>query len=245
MADPADPAGPLVDPADAPAWLRDLVNATRGLNHRAFSRRSTRPPEQGRAAAVLMLFSDERDVLLLRRADSLGSHPGQVAFPGGAVDARDEGPVHTALREAAEEVGVRQEAVHPLALFPELHVSVSGFLVTPVLAHWRAPGSVSPLDARETAEVARVPIDELTDPANRFRVHHPSGYVGPAFSVSGLLVWGFTAGVLSGLLELAGWDQPWNAADVRDLDSAVRAARAHREPSKAGPCRSDGAEVGA
>lgn len=241
----AEQTGPLVDPADAPGWLRDLVAASDGLSSRVFPRRSPPPPENNREAAVLVLFSDDRDVLLLRRAESLVAHPGQVAFPGGAAEPGDAGPVHTALREAAEEVGVRPGAVRPLALFPEIHLPVSGFLVTPVLAHWRSPGPVSALDAAETAEVARVPVDALTDPSNRFLVRHSSGYVGPAFSVSGLLVWGFTAAVLSGLLELAGWDQPWNAGDVRDLDSAVRAIRANREPSDAGPCRSDGAEVGA
>jgi hypothetical protein len=52
-------------------------------------------------------------------------------------------------------------------------------------------------------------VAELVDPANRIRVLHPSGYVGPAFRVRGMLVWGFTAGVLSTLVDLAGWSRPW------------------------------------
>ncbi|AHH93685.1 NUDIX hydrolase [Kutzneria albida] len=221
--------GPLVDAADLPEWLTGLVKATAGLDAAAFTRIS--PPSSGtpRRASVLMLFGEDEgaegpDVLLLRRADTLNSHPGQVAFPGGSADAGDDGPVATALREAAEEAGVLPEGVRPVALFPDLYVPVSGFLVTPVLAHWVRPSRVYPVDAAETSAVARVPVAHLVDPANRFRVTHPSGYTGPAFSAPGMLVWGFTAGLLSGLLSLAGWEQPWNAADVRDLDEALRAA---------------------
>jgi hypothetical protein len=70
-----------------------------------------------------------------------------------------------------------------------------------------------------------VGLRELVDPANRFRVRHSSGFVGPAFSVDGLLVWGFTGGLVASLLRMAGWEQPWDAGDVRDLDGAVAAAR--------------------
>jgi hypothetical protein len=67
------------------------------------------------------------------------------------------------------------------------------------------------------ASVHRVRLAELLDPANRFQVSHPSGYVGAAFDAAGLLVWGFTAGLLDRMLRLAGWELPWDRADVRDL----------------------------
>jgi 8-oxo-dGTP pyrophosphatase MutT (NUDIX family) len=242
-----DVPGPLVDPTDAPGWLRRLVAATTDLDWRVFPRRTVDMTE-GRRAAVLMLFAEqtgEHEVLLLRRADSLDSHPGQVAFPGGAAEPGDKGPVQTALREATEEVGVRPEGVTPLALFPPLPVPVSGFVVTPVLAYWHQPCEVAPVDSAETARVAKVGVSALADPANRFRVRHSSGYVGPAFAVSGLFVWGFTAGVLSGLLHLAGWEQPWDATDVRDLDSAAQAVRNGWSRPHAGHGSGDGAEVGA
>ncbi|GAA1264975.1 CoA pyrophosphatase [Saccharothrix xinjiangensis] len=216
----------LVEPGDVPEWMAGLVKATAEIDARAFTRIAPPPPGTGRPAAVLMLFGEGRDgpdVLLLRRADTLGSHPGQVAFPGGAADPTDDGPVDTALREAFEETGVLREGVRPVATLPELHVPVSNFVVTPVLAHWTEPSPVAPVDPAETAAVARVPISHLADPANRFRVRHSSGYVGPAFSAPGMLVWGFTAGLLNGLLALGGWERPWNAADVRDLDLALRA----------------------
>lgn len=216
----------LVDPADVPDWMSTLVKATADIDTRAFSRISAPPPGTGRPASVLMLFGEGDygpDVLLLRRAESLGSHPGQVAFPGGAADPTDDGPVATALREATEETGVLPQGVRPVAVLPELYVPVSGFVVSPVLAHWYEPSPVTPVDPGETAAVARVPIAHLADPANRFRVSHPSGYVGPAFSAPGMLVWGFTAGLLNGLLALGGWERPWDATDVRDLELALRA----------------------
>ena len=93
---------------------------------------------------------------------------------------------------------------------PALFLPPSGFVVTPVLAWWREPSAVSVVDPREVASVHRVPLAELLDPANRFRVQHPSGYVGAAFDAAGLLVWGFTAGLLDRMLRLAGWEQPWD-----------------------------------
>jgi len=210
------------------------VAATADLDAATLTR--VRPPGRGssaglptRSAAVLMLFGDGEngpDVLLIRRADTLNSHPGQVAFPGGSADDTDRGPVDTALREAEEEAGVLADGVRPVALLPDLFVPVSGFMVTPVLALWERPSPVRVVDPAETAAVARVPIVHLADPANRFRVRHPSGFSGPAFAAPGMLVWGFTAGLLDGLLRLAGWERPWNSADVRDLDESLRAANA-------------------
>jgi hypothetical protein len=62
-----------------------------------------------------------------------------------------------------------------------------------------------------------VPLADLTDPANRFRIRHPSGYVGPAFGVADMVVWGFTAGLLDAVLEAAGLNQPWDDRVVRPL----------------------------
>ena len=221
--------GPLVDLAQVPAWLRQLVSATDGLDASAWSR-FTRPTDDARDAAVLILFGDQEehghDVLLQLRADGTSTHSGQVAFPGGAVEADDDGPVSTALREAVEETGVDPSGVRPLALLPGLGIPVSGFHVTPVIAYWERPSRVWAVDPAETQAVARVPIEVLTDPANRFMVTHPSGFTGPAFSLPGMLVWGFTAGVLTMILGLAGWERPWDTSDIRDLEEAWRAVGA-------------------
>ncbi|HEU5471925.1 MAG TPA: CoA pyrophosphatase [Actinophytocola sp.] len=218
--------GPLVDPADVPEWLRGLVTASGELDSSRFLRMPP-PGTDVRDAAVLVLFGEQEvhgpDVLLQLRAGGGGAHSGQVAFPGGAAEPDDDGPVGTALREAVEETGVDPSGVRPLAVLPTLHIPVSGFHVTPVLAHWERPSRVWAVDPAETAAVARAPIRLLTDPANRFLVRHPSGFVGPAFALPGMLVWGFTAGVLTMLLEVAGWERAWDTRDVRDLDAAWQA----------------------
>lgn len=212
--------GPLVDVASVPEWLRPLVQASAELDASAFTR--LRPPTQGqvKSASVLILFGETArgpDVLLLRRADTLGAHPGQVAFPGGSAEDQDDGPVATAVREAEEETGVDPRGVRPVAILPELFVPVSRFVVTPVLAHWVNPSSVHAVDPAETAAVARVAIADLADPANRFQVREGRKWKGPAFAVDGLFIWGFTAGLLSGLLSVAGWEREWDRDDVRDL----------------------------
>ncbi|HEY0636268.1 MAG TPA: CoA pyrophosphatase [Pseudonocardiaceae bacterium] len=221
--------GPLVAGSEVPEWLRRLVDVTGELPSSALTRVPTPPPGTGRPAAVLVLFGEDAlgpgsgpDVLLLRRSDGLSSHAGQVAFPGGGVEEQDDGVVAAALREAVEEVGLDPGGVRPLALLPELFVPPSGFRVSPVLAHWERPSAVTAVDPAETAAVARVPISTLADPANRFLVRHPSGWTGPAFALPGMLVWGFTGGLLATLLSLAGWAQPWDDSDVRDLDEAWR-----------------------
>ena len=219
-------SGALVDAGSVPGWLRPLVEASGRVDPATFTRLA--PPEDSytRPAAVLVLMGEGPngpDVLLLRRADTLGSHPGQVAFPGGGADESDGGPVGTALREAEEETGVDPSGVRPVAVLPELFVPVSRFAVTPVLAHWRTPSPVHAVDPAETAAVARVAISDLADPANRFSVKREGfGYRGPAFTVDGLFVWGFTAGLLSALLRFGGWERDWDTDDVRDLDVALR-----------------------
>lgn len=219
--------GALVDSADVPSWLRSLVDVAAQLDARTFTRFSPPPDATTRAAAVLVLFGhgvDGPDVLLQRRAHHPADvHSGQVSFPGGGAEGGDGGPVGTALREAEEETGLDPDGVRPVALLPELYVPVSGYAVTPVLAHWERPSRVHAVDPAETAAVARVAISALADPANRFVVRREdAGWRGPAFSIDGMLVWGFTAGLLSVLLSLGGWEQEWNTTDVRPIDEALR-----------------------
>lgn len=219
---------PLRPEAADPA-LRPLVDAVRGVDTFTLSRHRIPPPEGGRPAAVLILIGDDLDhgpdVLLVERAATLRQHAGQVAFPGGGSDPGDADAVATALREAEEETGLDPSGVVPLALLPDLFLPPSGFVVTPVLAQWEQPSAVHAVDAGETAAVVRVPFAALADPTNRIQVGHPSGYVGPGFLVAGLLVWGFTGGLLSALLDLGGWARQWEPSRVLDLDEAWSQAR--------------------
>jgi 8-oxo-dGTP pyrophosphatase MutT (NUDIX family) len=223
----------MLRPDQAPEWLRPLLSGVRDVEAAELVRHRLPPPATGgRRAAVLVLFGEDPahgpDVLLVERASTLRDHAGQVAFPGGGTDDDDAHAVATALREAEEEAGVEPSGVVPLALLPDLFVPPSGFVVTPVLAHWARPVAVHAVDPRETASVVRVPVSALADPAHRLRVRHPSGFTGPAFVVAGLLVWGFTGGLLSALLDRGGWARPWDATRVMDLDAAWSAARAGR-----------------
>ncbi|PZS24560.1 MAG: CoA pyrophosphatase [Pseudonocardiales bacterium] len=220
--------GPLVDPRSLPGWLDLLVRRTAEIGPGDLGRIPV-PRVGGRPAAVLVLLAEdsrtgEPDVLLQMRSQDLSAHPGQVCFPGGAAEDGDDGPVATALREAVEEVGIRADDVRPIAVLPQQYLPPSDFVVTPVLGYWERPGAVAPVDYRETVAVARVLLRVLAEPSNRLIVRGPSGYPYPAFVVPGMLVWGFTGGLLAALLTMGGWARPWEPAAEYDLDAARRLA---------------------
>lgn len=189
-----------------------------------------------RDAAVLVLFSgpgsaptgggipDAADLLLTVRASTLRHHAGQAAFPGGASDPTDDGPVATALREANEETGIETSRLHPLATMERTFIAPSRFHVIPVLAYSPDPGPVSVVNEAETAVVARVPVRAFVNPENRLMVYRGSlsrRWAGPAFVLNQMLVWGFTGQVISAMLDVAGWAQPWDTSDMRELDDAM------------------------
>jgi len=199
---------------DLPAWLTQLAGAAGGLRGEDLSRFTPPRGRELRSSAVLVLFGDGPegpDVLLIERAATLRDHAGQPAFPGGVADPGDGGPLGTALREAAEETGLLAAGVAPFAVLPAQWLPVSDFAVVPVLGWWREQSLVRAVNAAEVATVVRAPLAKLVDPACRGSVRHPSGFTSPAFEIEGLLVWGFTAGLLDRLLEIGGWSTPWDA----------------------------------
>ncbi|BBX20817.1 coenzyme A pyrophosphatase [Mycolicibacter terrae] len=232
----------------APSWLRPLVDNVEKLPkaylHRLpadvramISAANAQATITGtrRDAAVLVLFSgppsdqpggipESADLLVTVRASTLRHHAGQAAFPGGAVDPGDSGPVATALREANEETGIDPRRVHPLVVLDKVFIAPSGFQVVPVLAYSEDPGPVSVVDPAETAVVARVPVRAFINPENRLMVYRDARsrrWAMPAFRLNEMLVWGFTAQVISAMLDVAGWAQPWDATEVRGLDEAM------------------------
>lgn len=179
-----------------------------------------------RPAAVLILFGEldavpdadashglhDVDLLLLRRAATLRSHPGQVAFPGGQLDA-GETPIEAALREAVEETGLDPTGVEVLGRLGDVAAPVSNHIVTPVFGWWTRASEVVAVDHAETVEVFRVPVADLLDPANRVSsVVERMGRVfeSPGFEVAGTLVWGFTGFVLDWLFDQLGWTLEWD-----------------------------------
>jgi 8-oxo-dGTP pyrophosphatase MutT (NUDIX family) len=206
-----EPGGPV------PAWLRELAAAARTME---ISPLLVPPATGGRPSAVLVLFGDGPggpDLLFIQRSEGLRLHAGQPAFPGGAIDDGDGGPVGAALREAAEEVGLDPAGVDVVGTLPEVFIPRTGFRVVPVLAWWRRPSAVAPVDAGEVAAVERVGVAELADPATRLMVRVPGGRNTPAFRVRSMLIWGFTAALVDRLLALGGWEKPWDPGVVADL----------------------------
>jgi len=209
-------------PREVPGWLLDLADSGSRMRVPA----GLRPPAGGgRHSAILILFGDGPagpDLLLVQRSQSLRRHAGQPAFPGGVIDAGDEGPAGAALREASEEAGVDPAGVDVVGLLPDLFIARTGYLVSPVLAWWRAPGPVAPGDPAEVTAVARVPVADLADPARRLMIRYPGGQGGPAFQAGKMLVWGFTAVVIDALLAMGGWQRPWDDRTLVDLPPGTR-----------------------
>jgi 8-oxo-dGTP pyrophosphatase MutT (NUDIX family) len=206
-------------PAPDPRW-RELV---------------VEPGERVRRAAVLMLFGAldsvpavsgkklapaDLDVLLLQRAQTLDDHPGQVAFPGGGIDV-GESAVAAALREAQEETGLDPSGVEVLGVMPELALPRGNFLVTPVLAWWAAQSPVRVVDYGESSQVFRVPVRDLLDPDNRVMAtvsRAGQTFQSPAFTVNGVVVWGFTGMILNQLFEQLDWAVPWDRTRLYGID---------------------------
>ncbi|WP_426592186.1 NUDIX hydrolase [Cellulomonas sp. McL0617] len=196
----------------------------RGVDWRVDPARVLSDPSDARPAAVLVLFGElegtrslatahDLDVLLQRRAGGLGSHAGQIAFPGGRLEPSDRGPREAALREAVEETGLDPAGVDILGTLPPLPVPVSNHLVTPVPAWWTRPSQVAAVDHAETVDVFRVSVTDLVDPKNRASVEHTRWgrtIRTPAFVVGDVLVWGFTGIVLARMFDALGWAVPYD-----------------------------------
>ena len=156
-----------------------------------------------RPAAVLVAIWQDR-LILTKRASHLKHHPGQIAFPGGKVDALDPSPEFAALREASEEIGLAPGNVEILGRLAP-HETVTGFAMTPVLGLVRQDFTPN-AEAGEVEEVFTVPLSHVLTPANyrvearlwrgEWRRFYTVPY-GPYY------IWGATARILRGLAERA------------------------------------------
>jgi 8-oxo-dGTP pyrophosphatase MutT (NUDIX family) len=155
-----------------------------------------------RAAAVLVpvMLREELTVLFTQRSADVPSHPGQISFPGGKVEAGDTSALDGALREAQEEIGLTADHVEPLGYLDSYRTG-TGFLITPAVALIK-PGFTMTLAAGEVAEVFEVPLAFLMDEANHQKASRPwrgrqrSYYAMP---YAGRYIWGATAGMLKNL----------------------------------------------
>jgi 8-oxo-dGTP pyrophosphatase MutT (NUDIX family) len=157
-----------------------------------------------RPAAVLVpiVLREELTVLLTQRSHDMPSHPGQISFPGGKLEAGDATPVAGALREAQEEIGLPPANVEPLG-FLDSYRTGTGFQISPVVGLVR-PQFQAVLDPREVLEVFEVPLGFLMNPANHQRASRE--WRGQqrffyAMPYQGRYIWGATAGILKNLYE--------------------------------------------
>jgi len=158
-----------------------------------------------RAAAVLVPVVDhgeEASVILTKRTEKLRNHSGQVAFPGGRIDAADPSPEFAALRETQEEIGLGSDRIEIVGRMPD-YVSGSGYRIAPVLGIVR-PDFHLRLNPHEVDVAFEVPLRFLMDPANHHqgsRMWHDRKWVYYDMPYGGQRIWGVTAGIIRTLYE--------------------------------------------
>ncbi|MGE3303251.1 MAG: CoA pyrophosphatase [Hyphomonadaceae bacterium] len=187
---------PLDGDATAPSWGDGGAQALReaAAEARALTPAAVLVPVVRRPAGWTLL--------LTVRTATMPTHAGQVAFPGGRVQAEDAGPLATALRETAEEIGLAGRFIRPLGRYGAYQTG-TGFAVTPVVA-FVEPGFVLKPDPREVDEVFETPLDFLLNPANHQR--HSREFNGRTRAFYAMpwkkyYIWGATAGMIRALYE--------------------------------------------
>ncbi len=167
--------------------------------------------EAAHAAVLVPLLArgDTLQVLLTQRTDHLRDHAGQISFPGGRSEPQDAGPAGTALREAAEEIGLDPARVEVIGQLPP-YTTVTHFVVTPVVALLSEPIELR-LDTFEVAEIFEVPLAHLMDPSRHQRhrfvfdggerqfLSMPWTGPGPDGQPRERFIWGATAAMLRNL----------------------------------------------
>ena len=172
----------------------------------SYGRQFVPPPADVRQAAVILLLYPRQGMwhlpLTLRPAH-LADHAGQISFPGGRVEPLDTSLRDTALREAAEEIGMRSEYVEVVGYLPP-HAVVTGFVITPVVGIVNGEPTLV-ADSSEVAEIFEAPLSFFLDPANRLdgqRSWHGVSFAVPEFQVGEHRVWGATAQIISTLIQI-------------------------------------------
>lgn len=166
------------------------------------------PEIAGRAAAVLIPVTDrdEPGVILTQRTETLRSHPGQIAFPGGRIDPEDDGPIGAALREAEEEIALPRACVDVVGT-AERYRTVTGFDVIPVVGVVPPDLALVPSEA-EVASVFEVPLAFLLDHANHRENHaHYQGQERRYYEIqwNDRRIWGATAAMIVNLSRRLQW----------------------------------------
>lgn len=161
---------------------------------------------------LLPLFEreDEPWIVLTRRTETVRSHKGEISFPGGAEDPGDLDLWHTAVRETSEEIGLPPPQIRPLGALDQCPTFSSDFVVSPFVGAITPPERWDP-SPHEIAQVIELPLRALAE-AGRTEAWEYGGTRHPmrVFEVDGHYVWGLTAYILGGFLDLVapavGWE---------------------------------------
>ncbi len=156
-----------------------------------------------RAAVLVPLFDDaegQMRVVLTKRPETMPTHAGHIAFPGGRPDPGDHGPVDTALREAEEEVGIPPGRVEVLGFLPPIHTVEFSLYVVPVVGRLASVPDLRP-SPREVAAVFTPRAVDLADPA-RWRRERWRGRRIWFYDLDGETLWGATAAMVRRLFGL-------------------------------------------
>lgn len=191
--------------------------------HELFVPSAVNAPGIKPAAVFVPLIPRETgiSVLFTRRASHLYHHAGQISFPGGRIEASDPDPVHAALRETHEEIGVDPSYVQLIGTQPAF-LTTTQYSMTPVVGVLR-PGYTLVPNANEVAEIFEVPLSVLMDPRlhRLHRVSVPTGAARHYFSITwqSHFIWGATAALIRNLYhQLAATHQ----AVARDQPARLR-----------------------
>ena len=179
--------------ANVPGSYRDDHNAWKDFG-------ITGPLKPAAVLVPLIERAQGMTVLLTRRTESLSSHSGQISFPGGRVEQSDAAPVHTALRESEEEIGLEPARVEILGRLAN-YVVGTGYRITPVVGFVEAQQQFV-RDEREVAEIFEVPLELVMEPDNYHREHMRIKNVDRSYYVlpyGEYRIWGATASILANL----------------------------------------------
>lgn len=182
-----------------------LAMSPRPINMARFN--PERPKNHRKGAVLLLFYPDQGEAFfpLIKRPVYEGVHSGQIALPGGKMEEEDPDLIHTALREASEEVGVNPDKVEVIGTMTELYIAPSNFLVTPVIGFSTLKPNFIP-EEKEVERIIQTTVRHLTSPEVKkqktLEISKSFRLDTPYFDIDQEVVWGATAMILGELLQI-------------------------------------------
>lgn len=150
-------------------------------------------------ASVAMLIYQEKELIFIKRSEDLPTHKGHIAFPGGKKEASDQSIVHTAIREATEELLIDSKSITPIGILNPIDTVEYRFLVFPIVG--RIDKKPESFNDSEVQEVYFVSIDELKNEKKWiFRGLYDTDWI---FKIDNEILWGATAKMVRRLLRIS------------------------------------------